>query len=70
MNVRPKRLPRLWCARLGLLPFDVALPGDAHRPGPLRSGGAAVPGVPARHTTRRNDCDRTPPGRTAPPGPT
>lgn len=28
MNVRPKRLPRLWCAMLGLLPFDVVLPGS------------------------------------------
>ena len=26
MNARPKRLPRLWCARMGLLPFDVVLP--------------------------------------------
>lgn len=28
MNVRPKRVPRLWCARLGLLPFDVVLPSE------------------------------------------
>jgi hypothetical protein len=25
MNVRPKRLPRLWCALQGLLPFDARL---------------------------------------------
>ena len=29
MNARAKRVPRLWCARLGLLPFDVVLPGHA-----------------------------------------
>jgi len=28
MSVRPKRVPRLWCARLGLLPFDVVLPSE------------------------------------------
>ncbi len=28
MSVRFKRVPRLWCARLGLLPFDVVLPSE------------------------------------------
>jgi hypothetical protein len=25
MNIRPKRIPRLWCARQGLLPLDAPL---------------------------------------------
>jgi hypothetical protein len=47
MNARPKRLPRLWCARMGLLPFDGLLPvsaasaGAVHRPPVI----ASSPGV-------------------------
>ncbi len=29
MNARPKRLPQLWFARMGLLPFDGVVPGVA-----------------------------------------
>lgn len=55
MNARPKRLPRLWCARMGLLPFDGVLPGSAASVGALRwppvtassPGGTSVPISPA-----------------------
>lgn len=47
MNVRPKRLPRLWCARLGLLPFDVVLPS-----------GATLPGAPCRRRWADAECSQ------------
>ena len=71
MNARPKRLPRLWCARMGLLPFDVVLPeGEtggsamcsqvrAFPPVPLlgsdQDDGAAAK-LPQVHVTLRRSC--------------
>ncbi len=48
MNTRPKRVPRLWCARLGLLPFDVVFPASAASASAMRSPPviAASPVVP------------------------
>lgn len=44
MSPRPKRLPRLWCARLGLLPWDTrrAMIPVREADGPAGTGGGNI----------------------------
>lgn len=55
MSVRPKRVPRLWCARLGLLPFDVVLPSEMASRAPARDQQLpAAPSLPSHDPASRS----------------
>lgn len=63
MNLRPKRLPRLWCARLGLLPFGAARSGsgalNGASPDPRPTAALPSPAV-NRRTPSRIEAERGP----------
>jgi hypothetical protein len=67
MNARAKRVPRLWCARLGLLPFEVVLPH--HAPAdrrPRNQVRASFPTVSPGTDQRERGAAHVPPDRMLP----
>ena len=67
MNARTKRVPRLWCARLGLLPFNAVLPHPASADrGPRPQVRASSPTFSPGTDQRENGAAQVPPDRTLP----